>query len=104
MHQKVSKEILVQWVSLGLKKALSVHNITKGFESTGIYPLNQVAVQSKLAPSQNFEIVEIRDGGTLLGGVAQASRQLIRWPLLRSLTLHSRSSMTKRTRLRRSNQ
>ena len=31
MHKKISKEILVQQVSLGLKRALSMHNITKGF-------------------------------------------------------------------------
>jgi hypothetical protein len=70
MHQKVSKEILAQWVSLGLKNALSVYIITKGFESTGIYPLNRAAVQSKLAPSQNFDTMQVRDGGTLPGGVA----------------------------------
>jgi hypothetical protein len=55
MHQKASKETLAQWVSLGLRKALSVHNITKGFQTTGIFSLNRKAVDSKLMPSINFE-------------------------------------------------
>ena len=36
MHQVASKEMLAHWVSLALKKALTVQNITKGFSAMGI--------------------------------------------------------------------
>jgi hypothetical protein len=54
MHQKATKEILADWVSLALKKALSEHNIKKGFMTAGIFPLDKTVVDSKLTPSKNF--------------------------------------------------
>ena len=39
-----SKEDLAEWVSLGLKKALTVDKIQKGFACTGIWPLNPRAM------------------------------------------------------------
>jgi hypothetical protein len=65
MNQRASKETLAQWVSLGLKKALLNHNITKGFETTGIFPLNRTAMDSKLTPSENFEAMHDRARDTL---------------------------------------
>jgi hypothetical protein len=53
--QKATKETLAHWVSLVLRKALSKNNIEKGFSKTGIYPLNQTAVDKQLAPSQSFQ-------------------------------------------------
>jgi hypothetical protein len=70
MHQKTTKETLVQWMSLGLKKALSVHNIKKGFETTRIWPLNRTTVDLKLMSSQNFVNVEGRNRDTLPAGLA----------------------------------
>ena len=52
MHQAASKETLAHWVSLALKKALTPHNIQKGFSATKIYPLNSKAMAKHLAPSQ----------------------------------------------------
>ena len=54
MHQAASKETLAQWVSLALKKALTLHNIQKGFSAIGIYPLNSQAMAKHLAPSEVF--------------------------------------------------
>ena len=54
MHQAASKETLAHWVSLALKKALTPHNIQKGFSATRIYPLNFQAMAKHLAPSEVF--------------------------------------------------
>jgi len=50
-----SKEDLAQWISHALKRALSVKNVTKGFETTGIYPINASAMNSKMGPSGVYE-------------------------------------------------
>ena len=55
MHQVVSMEMLPQWISLALKKASTIQNITKGFSVMGIYPLNADAMAKHLAPSEAFE-------------------------------------------------
>ena len=52
--QSATKEVLAQWVSLGLRKALSVCNISSGFRRTGIYPLNSQAVDAHLTPSEVY--------------------------------------------------
>jgi hypothetical protein len=54
LNQPASKDILVQWVSLSLKKALTENNIRKGFSGTGIWPLNVHVVDSMLGPSELF--------------------------------------------------
>jgi hypothetical protein len=41
-------------VSLALKKALTESNIQKGFLATGIWPLNDHAIDNMLAPSLSF--------------------------------------------------
>jgi len=41
-------------VSFGLRKALSKENIQKGFKTTGIYPLNNRAMNDKMGPSLSF--------------------------------------------------
>jgi len=48
------KEDLVQWVSHGLRKALSKENIRRGFEVIGIFPLNVDAMKSKMGPSEVY--------------------------------------------------
>jgi flagellar biosynthesis GTPase FlhF len=45
LDQPAKREILAQWVSLALKKALTSKNIENGFRATGIYPLNRAAVE-----------------------------------------------------------
>jgi len=49
------KEDLAQWVSNGLRRALSKENIKKGFEVTSIYPLNENAMNSKMGPSEVYD-------------------------------------------------
>lgn len=58
--QKATKVLLAQWVSLSLKRALTVDNITRGFEGTGIYPLNPAAMESKMDCSERFEQEDTR--------------------------------------------
>jgi hypothetical protein len=53
--QGAQKEDLCQWVCLALNKALSPENIRKGFNKTGIYPLDDAAVTSKMGPAEQFE-------------------------------------------------
>lgn len=54
LDETTTKDVLAQWVSLVLRKALSVNNIQKGFSATGIFPLNFHAVDSHLLPSEVF--------------------------------------------------
>jgi hypothetical protein len=77
MNEAASKDTLVQWVSLGLKKALTEGNIQKGFLATGIWQLNELAVDSMLAPSLSYEepLHETCAGNTSSEG-AQGSRQV----------------------------
>jgi hypothetical protein len=52
--QPAKKEDLCQWVCLTLRKALSSSNIQKGFQKTGIWPLNASAVADKMGPATAF--------------------------------------------------
>jgi hypothetical protein len=55
MGEAASKETLAHWVSLVLKKALIESNIQQGYLATGIWPLNNHAVDNMLAPSLSFD-------------------------------------------------
>lgn len=44
------KDILAEWVLLGLKKALTVANIKSGFKATSNYPLNPHACGKHFGP------------------------------------------------------
>ena len=50
-----SKEDLADWVSQGLRKALTIDKIQKGFAATGIWPLNPNAMDKYMQPSSCFE-------------------------------------------------
>jgi hypothetical protein len=54
MSEPATKSTLSQWVSLGLRKALTSENIRSGFRGTGIFPLNPAAMNTHLAPSEIF--------------------------------------------------
>ena len=54
LDESATKDVLSQWVSLALRKALSASNIKKGFSTTGIFPLNFHAVDSHLMTSEVF--------------------------------------------------
>jgi len=56
------KEDLAQWVSHALKRALTKENITKGFEVTGIYPLNPHTMKFKMEPSIVYETTDVGTG------------------------------------------
>ena len=49
--QTARKEDLVEWMSKGLQKALTVTKITKGFTATGIWPLRPSAMDPYMQPS-----------------------------------------------------
>jgi hypothetical protein len=55
------KDILAEWVSLGLKKALTTANIKSGFKATGIYPLNPHACDRNFGPSEAFSAAAAND-------------------------------------------
>jgi hypothetical protein len=57
--QPTQKEDLVHWVDLALKRALSPLNITKGFRTTGIWPLDSTTIQGKMGPRKQFRISTI---------------------------------------------
>jgi hypothetical protein len=61
LNQAASKDTLAQWVCLSLRKALTDSNVKKGFSATGIWPLNQHAVDNMLAPSELF-YTEMQEG------------------------------------------
>jgi hypothetical protein len=52
------KEDLAQWVSLALKRALTILNITKEFRGTGIWLLNPHAIDGRMGPSLQFRRCE----------------------------------------------
>ena len=54
LDQPASKEILAQWVSLALRKALSPSNIQAGFRGAGIFPLDRNAPSGYIAPSEIY--------------------------------------------------
>jgi hypothetical protein len=69
LNEPTSKDTLVQWVSLSLKKALTESNIKKGFSTTGIFPLDEHAVDNMLAPSDSFQgDVDNGEGGNCRQG------------------------------------
>jgi hypothetical protein len=45
---------LAKWVPLAFKKALTPHNIWKGFEMTSMWPFNIDVMTSKMHPSKSF--------------------------------------------------
>ena len=49
-----TKQILAQWVSSALQKALTIPNIQTWFKSTGIWPLNSHAIDKYLALATQF--------------------------------------------------
>jgi hypothetical protein len=49
-----NKDILAEWVSLGLRKALTTSNIKSGFKVIDIYPLNPHACDKHFGPSKGF--------------------------------------------------
>jgi len=53
--QKPVKEDLTQWVSCGLRRALSIENIVNGFSTTGFYPINARAMDSKMGLSEAYD-------------------------------------------------
>ena len=59
-----SKNILAQWVSLSLRKALTERNIQSGFRKAGIYPLNKNAVDHLFVTSEVFRNREGAGEGT----------------------------------------
>ena len=48
------KENLAQWVSLVLRRALTIQNIEKGFWVTGIWPWDDSAMAAKMGPFEVF--------------------------------------------------
>ena len=52
---RVTKENLVTWVSLALRKALTPTNIQSGFRGARIWPLNLEAMRGKMGPSEVFK-------------------------------------------------
>jgi hypothetical protein len=52
-----SKEVLAEWVSQALEKALSVSNIKSGFCTIGIFPFNPLAMATKMGPSEFYKRV-----------------------------------------------
>lgn len=49
------KENLAQWVSLALKRAMTVEIIKRGFKVTGIWPLDANAMSAKMGPSEAYQ-------------------------------------------------
>jgi hypothetical protein len=56
------KEDLCQWVCFALRRALSPFNIQKGFQKTGIWPLNSSIVADKMGPTSAFVPGEVPQG------------------------------------------
>jgi hypothetical protein len=75
LNQVVTKQTLEHWVSLGLKRALTPQNIKNGFRSTGIFPLNENAVDSHFGPNGTFEHAS-RRGSSAAANLQTASLQL----------------------------
>ena len=51
----IGKQTLCEWTSTALKRALTATNIRVGFRRAGIWPLDQEASKSSMAPSTGFE-------------------------------------------------
>jgi hypothetical protein len=50
------KEDLYHWICLALRCVLTAHNIKKGFEKIGIWPLNAWVVDAKTEPFEAFHV------------------------------------------------
>ena len=48
------KQTLAMWMSKALERALTTRNITVGFRTTGIYPLNSEAMNAHMGPTKQF--------------------------------------------------
>jgi hypothetical protein len=59
------KEVLATWVSSALEKALTEKNITSGFRTTGIFPLNPQAMDDKMGPSEFYREIPISNAGDM---------------------------------------
>ncbi|KAG0574625.1 hypothetical protein KC19_VG277500 [Ceratodon purpureus] len=67
-----SQEILAQWVSLALRRALTPSNIQAGFSATGIYPLNHRAVDKLFTPGEAYSHCRDEGNGPSAVGVAES--------------------------------
>jgi hypothetical protein len=52
-----SKEVLAEWVSQALEKALSLCNIKNGFRTTWIFSFNPLAMATKMGPTEFYKRV-----------------------------------------------
>ena len=64
-----SIQTLAMWVSKALERALTTRNITAGFYTTGIFPLNMEAMDAHMGPARQFRSGHgsIDEGGGLGG-------------------------------------
>jgi len=51
------KEELVEWMSLGLKKALTLAKIMKGFTTIGIWPLQPSTMYAYMKPNSYYTTI-----------------------------------------------
>ena len=75
MSQPANKTTLAQWVSLGLRKALTSSNIVSGFRGTGIWPINPAAMNRHLTPSEIFCEPNIAEAGDEMEGGRSPTEQ-----------------------------
>jgi hypothetical protein len=73
LNQPTSKDTLAQWVSLSLRKALTENNIKKGFSAIEIWPFNEQAMDTMLAPSEIYDF-QLHEGG--LGSANMIAQEL----------------------------
>ena len=66
-----SKQTLAMWVSKALERALTTENITAGFRTTGIFPLNSEAVNAHMGPARQFASLP----STVQPGVTSGGRE-----------------------------
>ena len=64
MNVVALKETLAYWISLALRKACTIKNITSDFASSSIIPFNRHAIDDQFGPSRTFvaateEVVDI---------------------------------------------
>ena len=53
--KEVGKQELCKWISRALKAALTPNNITAGFRSTGIWPLDRIATIQRMEAAVGFK-------------------------------------------------
>lgn len=56
--KRAKKNNPAQWVSLTLKKALTLLNIYKGFKTIGIWLFNPITMEGKMQPNEQFMEIE----------------------------------------------